>query len=236
MKLHIFTTCLLFPFFIHSVETASNSENVIGDWQGFIVNKNEITCQTRIQYTFYDSGKWSISQEGIKEEQGWYKPYKGNRILLQPYSATLKNENGAIIAKRLNTWQFVIDNPVDKSLILLFVKSSYLNSIQISDLCGDWKIMQKNLHTGEIKNAPFVLTFHANGTYSVTQKDKILSKDWSTGLYEIKKNLVFLKNKYSGEGLWNKPVFFWYNKQLNYNNPLYRLWGEPFHKDKKGAQ
>ncbi len=237
MKSFIFITCLLLPFLVHTEETALNIESVVGEWQGFILNKNEITCQTRIRYTFYESGKWSISQEDAKEEQGWYKLHEENRILLQPRSAALKKENSAIIARQLNTCQFIIDNPVDRSLKLLFIKTSYLNPIQISDLRGDWKITQKNLHTEEIKTAPFVLTFHADGTYSVTQEDKVLSKDWSIGQYEIKNNLVYLKNKYSGKGLWSKPVFFWYDKQLNYNNSLYRLWGEPLQKHRhKGVQ
>lgn len=226
MKSYFHAACFSLLFLASAAGTESNIQDFIGEWQAFIVNQNEITCQTQIRYLFHESGKWSILQEGICDEQGWFRLQEKNRILLQPRSAALKGECAAITAERLNSWQFMIRNPLNRNLALLFEKKSRMQPLQINDLLGCWKILQKNLQTKEIRTAPFTLTFHADGKYSVNQPGKVLPKEWSSGHYKITNNLVYLNNKHSGEGLWNRTVFFWYNRQLNYNNIHYRLWGE----------
>ena len=229
MKQTCITLLLLISIFIFAdqkTDVAISAENMIGEWQGYVVNKNEMTFQTPYRYVFNSDGTWSIREPaGQAMQQGWFKIHS-DQLWLQPLEAAKKETNSAITAMIVNETQLELPNPLDENLKLLLIKESALPHVEREQLSGAWRIKQKSLSTGEVKTAPFELHFLPDGRYQVVQGSEKLSSDWSKGTFELTDRLIVLKNTWKDGGLWQNPVFFWFNDQINYNNSQYRLWGE----------
>lgn len=203
------------------------NEEMVGAWQGYILNHGEVTFMSPVVYHFLPSGTWSI-QDGERDAipQGWYKLDSG-AIYLQPLRAALAKENAAIKAHRKSRNAFEISNPIDENLGMLFIRKTAGRTIDLEDTVGIWKLRQRNLYTGKTKEAPFLLHIRKDLTYHVTAEDAAsLSEEWMSGKVKISGERLYLKNRYDGSGLWNKPSFFLLDGKLRYNNSLYCLWCE----------
>lgn len=209
------------------------NEEIIGKWQGYVLNHGEITFMSPVLYHFLPSGTWSI-QDGEHDAvpQGWYKLDR-NAIFLQPLQAARKNENAAVKAHWKNRNAFEVPNPIDKNHAMIFIRKKSVRKMCIKDIIGTWRLEQHSLYTGKTKKAPFLLQIKSNGTYNLVAEDAAsLSEEWSIGTYEISGEKLHLKNKYTGPGLWNKPSFFLLDGKLRYNNIQYCLWCERVHEEK----
>ena len=211
---------------------ATNDE-IIGEWQGYVLNHGKITFMSPVRYHFLPSGTWSI-QDGKRcaIQQGWYK-LDSDAIYLQPLQAARANENAAVKAHWKNRNAFEVPNPIDKNQGMIFIRKKSVRKMYIRDIIGTWRLKQYNLYTGKMKEAPFLMQIKSNGTYDVVSDDAAsLSKEWSSGTFEISGEKLYLKNKYTAPGLWNKPSFFLLDGKLRYNNSQYCLWCERTHAEK----
>ncbi len=225
-KITIFI-CSVLTTLIFAQEQRSVESSIVGAWQGFIVHHSgQFTCRTNIKYIFSSDKTWSIQeQQQNKIPQGWYRIDK-RKLLLQPQQAVVQNMNAVITAEIIDDNNFEIPNPIDNTYKMRFIRISVLPILTDDGIIGKWKILQKNLYTNELKTAPYLLIIDKNGTYKLEQPEMELPQEWASGKYEILDSLLRLTNAYSGEGLWNKPVFFFLDGNLIYNNAQYSLWCE----------
>lgn len=207
--------------------TPPPKEEIIGKWQGYILNHGEITFLSPVVYHFLPDGTWEILEgEKAAAPQGWYK-LDHDALFLQPLQAAQKNENAGVKALRKGKDTFEIPDTIDKDRSIIFLRKESAGDIRKDDVVGAWKMSQKDLSTGETREAPFLLQFGSDGTYKVIPQGKTsLSEEWASGTFEISGQRLFLKNKFTGEGLWNKPSFFLLDGKLRYNNGEYCLWCE----------
>ncbi len=236
MKILLMFFCFLagFLFAENAGDTISlipDETDLIGTWHGFLISKNEpVFCSTEI-YSFSENKTWSIQEDNQEAiPQGWYKISNGI-LLLQPKEAMEKRENSAIYASIINSKKIEIPNPFDNDYKLQLIKADSIERIEKQSIIGKWKMFQKNVQTGDIKKAPFLLTFFEENKYVLEQenseKQKILfSPEWATGIYRIHNNLLILKNAFPGQGLWDRPIFFLLGNKLRYNNAQYCIWCE----------
>ena len=195
-------------------------------WRGFMIHKSGLPVfRTDIKYILQPDGQWSIQEaDQPPVPQGWYK-VDAETLFLQPRQAAQQNLQAAITA-RIAGNAFEIDNPVDETFKMRFLRSSALPRLTAQNLRGKWKIAQRNLFTDEIKTAPYILIIEANGTYRVEQPGQTLPAEWAVGTYDIADDILTLQNHYSGDGLWNRPSFFQSDDCLRYNDRHYALWCE----------
>ena len=228
MKRTFYITVFSF-FLISSLLAKDEVSSFAGIWRGFITlaKGNEIVFQTSETYMLNPDNTWEIrSNNSSPIPQGWYKIEK-NQLYLQPAQAVKRNINSAITATIITSDIFEIPNPIDNTYKMRFIRCSKLSALNNDNIIGKWKIVQRNLYTNETKEAPYIIILKSNGKYQLEQADNKLPEEWASGTYSIKDSILTLENNFSGNGLWNKPAFFFINGRLRYNNPRYCLWLEP---------
>ena len=231
----VFFVFLCGSCFLAGQEKASEEElppdpakDMVGSWQGFLMNGDDPVSISSNRYRFLDSGTWEILEEkdGAKAvPQGWYKVSE-KQLYLQPKEMAEKNEDAAIPAELRDKNSFAIQNPFEGGLSLLFMKTDVLTNPAMGDLEGKWKITQKDPESKETHVAPSTLVLRKDGTYRVEQPGKELPAEWAEGTYTVSGIRIQLKNDFTGEGLWNAPAFFLLDEKLRYDNGRYCVWCE----------
>ena len=205
-------------------------EKMVGEWLGFVINRDMPVLLTRNRYVFLSSGTWEILDEAADakpEPQGWYKINVDDRkLLLQPHEASVKGESAGIHADLPDENTFVIADPLEEHGSLTFIKKSSLQFPSKDTLAGKWKIIQADPESGEKKEAPFVLILKKDGAYAVEQPGKRLPDEWAHGSFEVAGLRILLHNDFTGTGLWQSPSFFLRDGKLRYNDRKYCVWCE----------
>ncbi len=209
-------------------EKPSPAERLVGEWQGYIENRGEVTFKTSYRYRLSPDGSWTIHDDsaGSDERQGWFKAEAGT-LFLQPRAAAEKNQNAAIAAAIVSDVRFEIPNSLLPHRKLFYSRLSASDAMTLEAATGKWQLKQKLFDSGEIRKAPYIVEFKDDFTYQVTQDGKTLPPEWSAGSFEIENGFLKLKNTFREAGFWRNPVFFRKDGRLIYNDGDLCLWGEP---------
>ena len=203
-------------------DTGKNKkEDFAGTWVAYRMYYGYPSAKLDTRFQLTPDGSWMTRNDTSTRKAGTFRMVD-DYILLHPLQEDgTAPDTRAIPGKLIDGNSFILAAPGQENRAVLYRRERNIVPLHAEELVGTWRFYDVDPVTGKKRPSPFTLEFQPSAKYEFHADSKTfrIPGGAEKGGFEIKQDMVILKNTCKENGPWKEMRFFKLFDNLILNQP-----------------